>query len=119
MVNQIKISKFVKEIKKKKKQTKRKKEMENLNDDVISYESFIDEVLEWIPENKVSNSYLDKNTELVYSLMYEYYKIYKRTVHLNISPVFYANILETTLTTIMNNDICNDKKQYVNDAYDI
>ena len=92
--------------------------LEKISEDIISYEDFMDEVWDRIPENKVPNSYLDKNSELVYSLMYEYYKIYKRTVHLNISPVFYASILETTLTTIMNNDICNDKKQYINDAYD-
>ena len=93
--------------------------MENKFDDVISYEDFMDEVWERIPENKVSNKYLDNNSDLIYSLVYEYYKIYKRTVYLNISAVFYASILEATLTTIINNDICNDKKSYINDAYDI
>ena len=93
--------------------------MENKFDDVISYEDFMDEVWERIPENKVSNKYLDNNSDLVYSLVYEYYKIYKRTVHLNISADFYASILEAPLTTIINNDICNDKKSYINDAYDI
>lgn len=93
--------------------------MENKFDDVISYEDFMDEVWERIPENKVSNKYLDNNSDLIYSLVYEYYKIYKRTVHLNISAVFYASILEATLATIINNDICNDKKSYINDAYDI
>ena len=40
--------------------------MENKFDDVISYEDFMDEVWERIPENKVSNKYLDNNSDLIY-----------------------------------------------------
>ena len=93
--------------------------IEEINKEVLSYEDFMDEVWDRIPENRVSNKYLDKNEELVYSLMYEYYKIYVRTIHLNISAVFYSSILESTLVAIINSDTCNDKKEYVNDAYNM
>lgn len=89
--------------------------MEHKDYENMTYEDFMDDVWGRVSELVVSDKYFDKNKDLVYSLVSEYYTIFNKTKHLNISTNFYAKLLESTLHCVIKNTKCDD---YTNDAYD-
>ena len=88
--------------------------------DKISYEEFYDYVWsEYISERVIPNKFIRKNKELVQSITYNVYHIYKQSS--NISETVFAKIIEQVIRDILIfgvEDMEDEDDNFINEGFE-
>lgn len=83
----------------------------------LNYEEFYDYVWnEYISERVVPNRFLNDNRELIESITYDVYHVYKQQS--NVSEREFAKILEQTFNNIIRIGVLIGRDNSINDAYE-